>query len=146
MSGNKTQPSDKDVRKFLSTIEHNRRAEDSRTMFELMNRVTNIKPILWGLPENPNIIGYGHYHYKYESGREGDHFLTGFSPRKAALSVYIMPGFKRYEKQLLALGPHKHSVSCLCLTNLSKNKLEPLEQMIADSVERMKQMYDWKAS
>ena len=146
MSENKTQPTNKDVGKFLCSIEHKRRAEDSMTMFELMDSVTGFKSVLWGTPENPNIVGYGHYHYKYESGREGDYFLTGFSPRKAALSVYIMPGFKRYEKQLAALGPHKHSVSCLYLTNLTKNKLAPLEEMIADSVERMKQMYDWMPS
>ena len=84
-------------------------------------------------------------HYKYDSGREGDFLMTGFSPRKAAMSVYIMPGFNLYEEQLARLGKHKHSVSCLYLSRLDKLDLTALEEMVVDSVRRMKEIsVRWK--
>ena len=92
---------------------------------------------MWGSA----IVGFGSYHYTYASGREGDWFLTGFSPRKQNLTVYIMPGFKQYTKQLEKLGKHKHSVSCLYLKNLDYVDMEALAFMIGDSVRRMREMY-----
>ena len=96
---------------------------------------------MWG----ESLIGYGFYHYKYESGHEGDYFLTGFSPRKSATSIYIMPGFKQYTDQLARLGPHKHSVSCLYITKLARIDLAVLEGIVTDSVKRMKAMYEWQS-
>ncbi|MEZ5811979.1 MAG: DUF1801 domain-containing protein [Rhizobiaceae bacterium] len=137
MAGNKTVPTGADPAAFVEAIDNERRREEARTLLGLFSRVTGYEPQMWGL----SIVGYGRYHYKYESGREGESFLTGFSPRKSAMTVYIMPGFKRYGVQLERLGRHRHSVSCLYLTRLEGRDLGALEEMIADSVERMKAMY-----
>lgn len=99
-----------------------------------------MEPIIWG----ENMIGFGTYHYHYKSGRQGDYFLTGFSPRKSAISIYIMPGFKKYGAFLSKLGKHKHSVSCLYIPNLSKVELPVLKQLVEHSVDEMKNIYsDW---
>lgn len=136
MSDNKTVPTDVDPRVFVEAVEHQRRREDALLLLDLFSRVTGYEPQMWG----ESIIGYGRYHYKYASGREGEFLLTGFSPRKAAMTIYIMPGFKKYAPQLERLGKHKHSVSCLYLTSLANRDLGALEEMIVDSVERMKAM------
>jgi len=107
-----------------------------------MGRATGFDPRIWG----DSMVGYGQYRYKYKSGHGGEHFLTGFSPRKSAMSIYVMPGFKQYEKQLALLGKHKHSVSCLYVTRLANIDLGVLENIVADSVSRMKKLYpDWSA-
>ncbi len=137
MSSNKTKPSDADVMAFLEAVEPARRREDGLVLHELMNRITGMTPVLWG----PGIVGYGQYAYKYASGREGLWPLTGFSPRKASMSIYIMPGFKQYSEQLARLGKHKHSVSCLYITRLDQTDLTVLEEIIRDSVRRMKEIY-----
>ena len=136
MSGNKTVPTDVDPRAFIETVEHKGRREDAYLLLDLFGRVTGYEPQMWG----PSIVGYGRYHYKYDSGREGEFLLTGFSPRKSAMTIYIMPGFKKYTSQLERLGKHRHSVSCLYLTSLKGRDLAALEEMIADSVSRMKAM------
>lgn len=142
MAENKTQPTGADVDAYLASVEPARRREDSMTLLDLMKRVTGYEPVLWG----GSMVGFGRYHYKYASGREGDYFLTGFAPRKAAMSVYIMPGFKRYAAELKRLGKHRHSVSCLYLTRLEAVDLDVLEEIVADSVRRMKEMYPhWPA-
>ena len=139
MAENKTRPTDVDVEAFLSQVEPAHRRVDAETMLRLMKRITRMKPVMWG----DSIVGFGRYHYKYESGREGDYFLTGFAPRKAAMTVYIMPGFKQYADQLARLGKHRHSVSCLYLSRLDGLDMTALEEIIRDSVRRMKKMYDW---
>lgn len=136
---NKTSPTGASVGVFIDGIEMPTRKRDAETMLALMKRLTGLEPQMWG----DSIVGFGRYHYRYDSGREGDFFLTGFSPRKSALTVYIVPGFDKYADQLARLGPHKHSVSCLYLNNLERNDLGALEEMIVDSVEQMKQRYDW---
>ena len=141
MSGNKTVKTETDVRAFVDSIEHKTRRADTLILLDLFGKTTGLKPVIWG----ENLIGYGTYHYRYESGREGDFFLTGFSPRKTAMTIYIMPGFGKYREQLSLLGPHKHSVSCLYITRLARVDLVVLEQIIADSVEQMKAMYAWEA-
>ena len=109
-----------------------------------------MQPMLWtnGLAGKPGsgIVGFGTYHYKYASGREGDWFLTGFSPRKQNLAIYIMPGFKEHSDTLRKLGPHKHSVSCLYLTNLANNDLDALEKLVCESLVIMRERYDWTAT
>ncbi|MBL4890724.1 MAG: DUF1801 domain-containing protein [Rhizobiaceae bacterium] len=87
------------------------------------------------------MIGFGQYHYKYASGREGDYFLTGFSPRKNSMSIYIIPGFKSYGKLLEKLGKHKHSVSCLYVTRLENIDLDVLGEMVRQSIADMKEIY-----
>ena len=106
-----------------------------------MQRASGFKPAIWGA----SIIGFGEYHYRYASGREGDFLLTGFAPRKAAMTIYIMPGFKRYAALLGKLGKFKTSVSCLYVTRLENIDLATLEQLVAQSVEDMKSIYpQWK--
>lgn len=139
MSGNKTVPTDADPRAFVESIEHKGRREDALALLDLFRRVTGYEPQMWG----PSIVGYGRYHYKYESGREGDFLLTGFSPRKAAMTIYIMPGFKKYGEQLERLGKHRHSVSCLYISRLSGIDTGVLEEIVSDSVARMKAMYEY---
>ena len=135
MSENKTKPTKASVIEFLNSVEHQGRREDSFALLKLFNRVTGIKPVMWG----ESIIGYGQYHYKYESGREGDSCLIGFSPRKAQLVIYI--NVKRYTRLLQKLGKHKSSVACLYITRLSNIDLEVLEEIIADDFQYMKKKY-----
>lgn len=140
MADNKTKPTDADIKAFIESVENERRRNDAKILVKLMKRATSMKPRLWG----ENLIGYGHYNYKYKSGHGGEYFLTGFSPRKAATSIYIMPGFKPYADQLAKLGKHKHSVSCLYVTRLENIDLDILEEIVKDSVARMKATYpDW---
>ena len=140
MSANKTVANTADVSAFVRQVEQPGRREDALKLLEFFDRVIGLQPCMWG----ESIIGYGFYHYKYDSGREGDYFLTGFSPRKSATTIYIMPGFKQYSDQLERLGPHKHSVSCLYITRLERVDLKVLEEIVSDSVRRMKEMYEWK--
>jgi hypothetical protein len=93
---------------------------------------------MWG----SSLVGFGRYHYRYASGREGDFFVTGFSPRKTALTVYVMPGFDDYAEQLDKLGPYKTGKSCLYLKNLDTVDRDVLESIIADSVEVMRTRYE----
>ena len=136
----KTVATHADIAAFIETVEPARRRAEASVLLGLMSGITGMEPRMWG----PSIIGFGRYAYRYDSGRSGESFLTGFAPRKAASVVYVMPGFKPYEAQLACLGPHKHSVSCLYLSNLQKNDLSALEEIIADSVERMKSKYEWR--
>ena len=96
MAKNKTAPTGASVDQFLTGIDNPRRRADSLTLLALMKQITGLAPEMWG----PSIVGFGTYHYRYESGREGDMPLTGFSPRKQSLTVYIMPGFAGYEDLL----------------------------------------------
>ena len=140
MADNKTKPTDADVQTYIATVENERRREDSLVLLSMMDRITGFKPQMWG----DSIVGYGRYRYKYKSGHGGEFFLTGFSPRKTAMTVYVMPGFKPYGHLLVKLGRHRHSVSCLYITRLANIDLSVLETIIADSVERMKANYpDW---
>lgn len=131
---NKTQPTADDVTAFLNSIEDEQKRADAFAVMELMQRVTGEPPVMWG----SSIVGFGSYHYKYESGREGDFLITGFSPRKAALTLYIMPGFEKYAPLMKALGPHKMGKSCLYLKRLSDVDLEVLEELIDESYRAMK--------
>ena len=140
MSENKTRPSDASVSDYIESIDHQTRKADSKILLKAMSAWTGMTPRLWG----PSIIGFGEYHYKYESGREGDHLLTGFAPRKSAMTVYIMPGFKPYAEELARLGPHKHSSSCLYITRLARIDMAVLGEIVRDSVARMQARYPWK--
>lgn len=117
------------VRAHLDTVASETRRRDADTLLELMGRITGEEPRMWG----PSIIGFGSYHYKYASGREGDAPAAGFSPRKAATSVYLPDGVGTYAKQLARLGEHRVGVGCLYLKDLRKVDLEVLESIIAES-------------
>jgi len=108
-SQNKTKPTDVAVTDFLATVDHKTRAADAHVLLELFTDWTGWKAQMWG----PTIIGFGSYYYKYDSGHEGDYLVTGFSPRKASMSIYIMPGYRDMSDKLERLGKHKIGKSCL---------------------------------
>lgn len=138
MSSNKTVETVEPVENFINSVENEQKRKDSWDMIALMSKITGAEPKMWG----KSLVGFGQYHYKYESGREGDSFLTGFSPRKTALTVYIMPGFSNYEQQMAKLGPHKTGKSCLYLKNLEVVDQGVLKEIIEDSVKVMRERYE----
>ena len=123
---------------FIAAVEHPVRRADAETLNELMTRVTGCEPRMWG----PTIVGFGRYRYRYDSGREGDSMLTGFSPRKANLVVYTMPGYDDIDEQLQRLGKHKLGKSCLYINKLADVDLAVLEEIVADGVAKMRSAYD----
>jgi hypothetical protein len=137
MSELKTKPNNEDVNAFIDGVEPAWKQDDSKELLKLMKKITGEDPKMWG----PSIIGYGSYHYKYESGREGDWFLTGFSPRKQNMTVYLNGGFAGSEKLLEKLGKHKISVGCLYVKKLADIDISILEQLIIKSVETLKVRY-----
>lgn len=126
MSGNKTAPTDIAPRDFLQTVTPERRQRDSFVLLETFERVSGFRPVMWG----PSIIGFGQYHYRNDSGREGDFLATGFSPRKANLVLYIMPGYQDYSTILSRLGKHKPGKSCLYINKLADIDTAVLEELI----------------
>ena len=137
MSEIKTRPTDASVEAFIDAVDHPRRREDARTLLELMQRVTGEQPVMWG----PSIVGYGSYHYRYASGQEADWPITGFSPRKQNLSIYIMTGFEESDELLTRLGKHKTGKSCLYVNKLADVDLDVLEKLVRASVAEMKRRY-----
>jgi hypothetical protein len=134
----KTRPTNEDVRTFLDSVSDEDRRRDCLALLDLMREVTGEDPMMWG----PSIIGFGSYHYTYASGREGDWPLTGFSPRKRDLTVYIMAGFERYESLMTRLGKHKVGKSCLYLKRLDDVDREILRELIAASVAHLRTVYE----
>lgn len=137
MAALKTQQNEADVIAFLNSVEEKQKREDSFALLDIMKDATGEEPKMWG----PSIIGFGRYHYKYESGREGNWFLTGFSPRKQNMSVYIMPGFERFEELTAHLGKHTTGVSCLYFKKLADINHDILRRLIKESVDYMKKKY-----
>ena len=129
----KTKPNEQSVKDFLGGIADEKRRQDCFTVLELMKKVTEQEPKMWGA----GIVGFGNYKYKYESGREGVWFITGFSPRKQNLTLYIMSGFTRYNELLAKLGKHKTGKSCLHINKLEDINLSVLEEMIKNSVDNV---------
>lgn len=131
---NKTQPTEVSVSDFLASIDDEQKRADSQVVAQLMEAATGEPPKMWG----PSIVGYGTYHYVYASGREGDWMLTGFSPRKTALTVYLMAGVERQTELLAKLGKYKTGKSCLYIKRLSDINLDVLREMIGVSVEQIR--------
>jgi hypothetical protein len=140
MAGNKTVETGASVRDFIDAVENEQKRRDSRELLTLMEAISGSRAAMWG----SSMVGFGRYHYRYASGREGEFFLTGFSPRKTALTVYVMPGLDRYSSQLERLGPHKTGKSCLYLKSLDAVDRAVLEEIITDSVKYMRKTYDCK--
>ena len=130
---NKTTENDGDVEAFLAAVPRADRRADARTMLEILRRATGEPPRMWG----PSIIGFGSYHYRYASGREGDSAAAGFSPRSTATTVYVMDGFEDYAEQLAVLGSHRVSVSCLYVKKLADIDLAVLEEILAASYRKV---------
>ena len=134
MAENKTQRNDGDVMAYLESVSNKRRREDSLALLKMMEEVTGEPAEMWGT----SIVGFGSYHYRYASGREGDMMLTGFAPRKASLSLYIMGGHERYDALMARLGKHRTGSSCVYINKLADVDLDVLRELIADSVEYMR--------
>ena len=137
MSTNKTQPTDSDPRDFIASVENENRRQDAELMLGIMEEITGEKPVMWG----PSLIGYGAYHYKYDSGREGDFFMTGFSPRKQNMALYIMPGFDRFPELMGKLGKHKTGKSCLYINKLKDVDMDVLKTLIEEGFQYIKNKY-----
>jgi nucleoid DNA-binding protein len=129
----KTKPNDQDVEAFLNSVENEKKRQASYTLKELMEEVTGAEAKMWG----DSIVGFGNYHYKYKSGREGDWFLTGFSPRKQNLTLYIMAGFSGYDNLLKDLGKYKTGKSCLYINKLEDVNLDVLRELVKQSAEHV---------
>lgn len=124
--------------KFVKSVEHPVRRADAQTLLKWFTEITGMPAKMWG----PSIIGYGRYHYKYETGREGEFLMTGFSPRKANLVIYIMPGYREQDAALAKLGKHKIGKSCLYINKLADVDLDVLAGMVKDGVDYMRKNYD----
>ena len=126
-------PTDASVPEFLDGVASAARRRDAETLIEIMERVTGEPPRMWG----PTIIGFGRYHYEYASGREGDAAAAGFSPRKAATTVYLPDGVGAYADELERLGEHTTGVGCLYLKHLDRVDLGVLESIVEQSYRRV---------
>ncbi len=138
MSANKTRPNNASVISFLDKVEDQVQKRDSYTLIDIMKEITGEEPVIWG----SSIIGFGSYHYKYDSGREGDMMLTGFSPRKQNLSLYIMAGFTKYEILMQKLGKYKTGKSCLSIKRLSDINMDVLTELIKASYNHHNNKYN----
>ena len=131
----KTQRTEDSVEEYLSQVADVRKREDSFRLLELMREVTGEEPAMWGA----SIVGFGHYSYRYNSGRRGEWFVTGFAPRKRDLTIYIMPGFDGYQPLMERLGKHKTGVCCLYVKGLEGLDLDALRELISRSVADMRE-------
>ena len=137
MADNKTKVTAVDPHDFINQVEDQEKRKDSEELVRLMSSVTGKPPKMWG----PTIIGFGKYHYKYESGREGEICLTGFSPRKPSLVLYIGPGLE--DKKLMSrLGKYKTGKGCLYIKKLADVDRAVLKELVVKSVEEMRKRYD----
>lgn len=143
MSENKATPTRRSVEAFIESVDHERKREEAHVLDAMFRRVTGTEPVMWG----PSIIGYGQYHYKYESGREGDMCRTGFSPRKARHSLYLMgcycnPDAGRKNDALLArLGKYAKGASCLYINKLADVDMDVLEELVRVNWDAMNETY-----
>jgi hypothetical protein len=137
MSQNKTLPTRKSVELFLNGIVDDQKRQDSWGLFEMLREITGKAAQMWG----NSIIGFDTYHYKYASGREGDWMLTGFSPRKKALSIYLMCDISHNSLVFESLGKHKKGKGCLYIKKLGDVHLPTLKKIIQQSIALTKEMY-----
>ncbi|CAN5527412.1 hypothetical protein BH10BAC4_BH10BAC4_05790 [soil metagenome] len=136
MAKNKTTETTKSVNDFISKIDDEKKRDDAFQLVEIFKKKTGFEPKMWG----PSIIGFGFYHYKYESGHEGDAPLTGFSPRKAATVLYIT-SFPKRDEMLAKLGKYKGGKGCIYVKKLEDIDVNVLGKMIIGSVKEMKKKY-----
>lgn len=137
MSDLKTKPNDKSVNDFIDSIESEQKRDDCHLLLKMMKDITGEEPVMWG----SSIVGFGNYHYKYDSGREGDWMLAGFSPRKQNMTIYMMGGFSNQDELLAKVGKAKNSVGCLYTKKLADLDLDVLKDMIRLSVETVRKRY-----
>lgn len=132
-SGNLTKPTD-----FIASVENLTRRQDAELLLPWFESVTAMPAKMWA---SDTIIGFGRYRYEYASGRSGEHMITGFSPRKAKLSVYILPGYRDMSDKLDRLGKHKIGKSCLYINKLSDIELDVLAEIVTDGIAYMRKNY-----
>jgi Domain of unknown function (DU1801) len=137
MAENKTKLTEASVESYLAAIEDEARRKDCEALTRLMTRATKQQPRMWGA----SIVGFGSYHYKYESGREGDSCLTGFASRKGDISVYLVANFPGQEELLSKLGKHKMGKGCLYIRKLGDVDTKILEQLVVGTVAERKRRY-----
>ncbi|MEJ6397496.1 DUF1801 domain-containing protein [Yoonia sp. 208BN28-4] len=142
MADNKTVATAQSVTDFIASIDHPVRRADAETLHQLFRDETGWTPRMWG----PTIIGYGEYHYTYDTGREGDFLATGFSPRKANQSIYVMPGYANFQPILDRLGKHKMGKSCLYVNKLADIDLDVLRELIRAGLTDLAAKYPVKPS
>ena len=133
----KTKKNKKSVSAFLKSITDDRKRKDAETIMKMMKRITKETPTMWG----DSIVGFGSYHYMYDSGREGDWFVAGFAPRKRNLTLYVMSGFKRHDPLMKKLGKYKTGMSCLYISKLDDIDMDVLEDLVKESVKHMRKAY-----
>ncbi len=131
---NKTKANGKSVDDFINSIDNEKKIADSYKILELMKEVTGLEAVMWG----DSMIGFGKYHYKYKTGREGDTFLVGFSPRKTKFSLYLMYELEKQADLLDKLGKHKFGKACLYINKLADVDLDILKQLIERAFNFMK--------
>lgn len=132
----KTRPTSVKPEEFLRQVEHGQRRRDGQELLDMMREVTGEPPVMWG----PSIVGFGRYHYRYDSGHEGDSMLAGFSPRKQHLVLYLAPYMKR-EALEARLGKHKKGKGCLYINKLDDVDRKVLRRLIEESVAEMRRRY-----
>ena len=130
----KTKPTDASISKFIDTVNDETKRMDSYKIIEIMKDITKEEPKMWGA----SIIGFGTYHYKYESGRESDICLVGFSPRKNALTLYTLAGSPEQDELLKKLGKHKTGKGCLYVNKLEDIDINVLKKLIRGSITHLK--------
>jgi len=134
---NKTTETEASAEAYLAAITPEQKQADCRVISSMMSRLTGHPPKMWGA----SIVGFGSYHYKYESGREGDSIRTGFAARAQNISIYIMPGYQDFEDELSRLGKHKIGKSCLYIKRLSDVDESVLEEMVAKGLKLLAETY-----
>ena len=139
MAETKTKPTAVSVDEFIANVEDERKRDDSRVLVKLMSKATGAKAHMWG----PTIVGFGTYHYKYDSGHEGDACIAGFSPRKAAISIYLAE-FPERDALLAKLGKHKMGKACLYVRKLDDIDMDVLKQLVETSITYVKKQYPTK--
>jgi hypothetical protein len=125
----KTKKTEASVSKFIDGIADEKRRAECRRVLDIMKKATGAEPKMWG----SSVVGFGDYHYKYESGRENDWFVTGFSPRKDSLTLYFMTGIEPYKSILARLGRHKTGKGCLYIRNLDDVDMKTLAELVSAS-------------
>lgn len=133
----KTKATNASVKAFLDAIPDEQKRKDCQAIVKIMESATNSKPEMWGA----SIVGFGRYHYKYESGREGDWMLIGFSPRKQNITLYIMAGFDDYDTLMARLGQYSCGKSCVYIKRLSDLHVPTLQTLVKQSVKHLRKKY-----
>lgn len=137
MAQNKTTETNSNVADFLNSVKDETKRADSFKLVEFFEEVSGFPAKLWG----PSIVGFGSYHYKYESGREGDSPLVAFSPRAAAITIYLSSTFEQREELLAQLGKHKTEKGCIYVKKLSDIQVEVLKQILVKQIEHTQALY-----